>query len=171
MGSTPAERCRAVIEGLEAIGPDHVIYLPSSTLIPIIDHFRNRTEVVSFPTTREDEAVGIGAGLVLGGAHPVLVIQDNGLGIALTALTTFPQAYHIPLLLVVSVRGGLNEYNSMMHTFCEHVEAIAAAAGLRSFTLDGRVPLDQWRWSVEKAGEYARITHRPVIVFVNLMGG
>ena len=169
--STPAERCRAVIEGLEAVAPDHFVYLPSSTLVPIIDHFVGKADVVAFPTTREDEAVGIGAGLVLGGAHPVLVIQDNGIGNSLTALTTFPQAYHVPLLLIVSMRGGLNEYNSMIHTFCEHVEAITAAAQLRYFTLDGTVPLEQWRWSVQKADEFARVTHRPVIVFVNLMGG
>lgn len=169
--SAVAERCRAVIEGLDAVNPDHVIYLPSSTLKPILEHFMARSGVRAFATTREDEAVGIGAGLALGGARPVLIIQDNGLGNSLTALTTFPQAYHIPLLLIVSMRGGLNEYNSMIHTFCERVEAIAAAAGLRSFTLDGSIPIDQWRWSIEKAEEFARITHRPVIVFVNLMGG
>ncbi len=171
MSSTPAERCRAVIEALDAIAPDHVLYLPSSTLASIIDHAAQMPGVRAFPTTREDEAVGIGAGLALGGARPVLIIQDNGLGNALTALTTFPQAYHIPLLLIVSMRGGLGEYNSMIHTFCEHAEAIADTAGLRRFTLDGSLPLDGWRWSIEQADEYARITHRPVLVFVNLMGG
>jgi len=171
MHSRPAERCQAVCEGLDACAPDHVVYLPSSTLVPIIDHYVNRPGVTAFPATREDEAVGIGSGLVLGGARPVLIIQDNGLGNALTALTTFPQAYHLPLPLIVSMRGGLNEYNSMIHRFCEHVEAITAAAHLRAFTLDGRVPIEQWRWSVQKAHDYAYFTHRPVVVFVNLMGG
>lgn len=169
--STPAQRSQAVIDGLAAIQPDHILYLPSSTLITIIDHFVKQPGLVAFPTTREDEAVGIGAGLVLGGAKPVLIIQDNGLGNALTALTTFPQAYHLPLPIIVSMRGGLGEYNSMIHTFCEHAEAITGAAGLRYFTLDGSIPLDQWRWSVQQAYEFAYITHRPVIIFVNLMGG
>ena len=169
--STPAERSAAVIAGLAAYAPDHILHLPSSTLITIIDWAMSLPGVTAFPTTREDEAVGIAAGLRLGGARPVMIIQDNGLGNALTALATFPQAYHIPLPIIVSMRGGLNEYNSMIHTFCEHTEAIAGAAGLRYFTLDGRTPIDQWRWSVQKACDFAEVTHRPVLVFVNLMGG
>jgi len=98
-----------------------------------------------------------------------MIVQDNGIGNALAALTTFPQAYHVPLLMLVSRRGGLGEYNSMIHTFCERVEAITDAARLRSFSLDGTVPLDEWPRRIVDANEFARITHRPVIVYLNLM--
>lgn len=123
----------------------------------------------AFPATREEEAVGIASGLVLAGRRVVLVVQDNGIGNALTALTTFPQAYHIPLVMIVSRRGGLAEYNSMIHTFCEHVEAVSDAAQIRSFHLDGTVPLDEWSRRIVDAYEFAQITHRPVLVYVNLM--
>ncbi len=43
-------------------------------------------------------------------------MQDNGFGNALTALTTFAVSYHLPLLIVANTRGGLGEYNSMIHT-------------------------------------------------------
>ena len=39
------------------------------------------------------------------------------------------------------------------------------------FVLDGRVPLDQWSQTVVKAYEYSRVTHRPVMLLCNLMGG
>jgi sulfopyruvate decarboxylase subunit alpha len=71
--------------------------------------------------------------------------------------------------MLVSRRGGLGEYNSMIHTFCEHVEAITDAAQLRSFSLDGTVPLDEWPRRIVDAHEFAQITHRPVIVYLNLM--
>ena len=166
------ERSQALIRGLDHIAPTHVLWLPSSTLKGVIDHVEQRAKAgayVSIPLTREEEGIGIAGGLVLGGAKPLLVVQDNGLGNALTALTTFAQPYHLPLLMIVSQRGGLNEYNSMIHTLTERVDDIVAAADLRSFKLDERVPAERWATSVVAAWEHAAMTHRPVILLCNLL--
>ena len=167
--STPAERSAAVNRALEQIDPEWVIQIPSSTLKSIIDAQAARLGRRAFPVTREEEGIGIASGLALAGRRVVMIVQDNGIGNALTALTTFPQAYHVPLCMLVSRRGGLGEYNSMIHTFCERVEAITDAAGLRAFSLDGGVPLDEWPRRIVDADAFARITHRPVIVYLNLM--
>jgi sulfopyruvate decarboxylase TPP-binding subunit len=164
-------RSQAVIDGLEAIDPEYVIHLPSSTLKSIINHCLARPNTTTFPIPLEQEGVGILSGLVLAGRRAVMIIQDNGVGNLLTALTTFPQAYHIPQLMIVSQRGGLGEYNSMIHVFCEHVEEILEAAQIRYFKLDGKVPLEEWPGTVSRAYEYAQTTHRPVMVLCNLMGG
>jgi sulfopyruvate decarboxylase alpha subunit len=169
--STPQERSQAVIAGLDAIGLDFALTLPSSTLKDVIRHLESMEKPRSFPITREEEGVGIASGLALAGKKTAMVIQDNGLGNMLTALNTFPVAYHLPVFMVVSRRGGLNEYNSMIHLFCEKVEAIADAADLRHFVLNGRVPLDLWASTITKAFENSQITRRPVAVFVDLMGG
>jgi len=167
----PDERSRAVIAGLEKIDPQYVLHLPSSTLVHIINHLAARPNTLTFPIPREEEGVGILAGLELAGARAVAVIQDNGIGNLLTALTTFPIAYHIPQFYVVSRRGGLGEYNSMIHAICEKVEPILDAAGVRYFTLDGRVPIADWESTITRAYEYSRVTRRPVMVLCNLMGG
>ena len=141
------QRSQALIQAIEHVCPTHVLWLPSSTLKMVIEHVERRAAeaaYTSIPLTREEEGIGIAGGLVLGGAKPLLVIQDNGVGNALTALTTFAQAYHLPMVLLVSQRGGLNEYNSMIHTFTERVDEIVAAADLRFFKLDERVPLERW---------------------------
>ena len=169
--STPQERSQAVIDGLAALDLDYVLHLPSSTLSGVIRHLETLSKPRSFPITREEEAVGIASGLALAGKKAALVIQDNGIGNLLTALNTFPVAYHIPLFMVVSRRGGLNEYNSMIHLFCERVTDIAAAADLRYWELDGRVPLPLWSSTVTKSFEHSVLTRRPVAVFVDLMGG
>ena len=165
-------RSRALIEAIDHLAPTHVLWLPSSTLKGVIDHVEHRARAgawLSAPLSREEEGIGIAGGLVLGGARPLLIVQDNGLGNALTALTTFAQPYHLPLLLIVSQRGGLNEYNSMIHTLCERVDDIVAAAGLRSFKLDERVPVERWATSVVAAWEHASMTHRPVLLLCNLL--
>jgi sulfopyruvate decarboxylase subunit alpha len=167
--STVAERNAALIAGIEALRPEFIIHIPSSTLKTILAHCEGLPGVRSFPATREEEAVGIASGLALAGRRCLLIIQDNGIGNSLTALTTFPEPYHLPLLAIVSRRGGLGEYNSMIHRFCEHVEPILQAAHLRYFTLDERVPAERWTDWLVKADEYARITRRPVFLLVNLM--
>src|SRR5579884_3263390 len=158
------DRSDAVVAGLEDIGLEFILHLPSSTLRGVIGHFEERNGAPgrprSFPVTREEEAVGIASGLALAGRKAALVIQDNGIGNLLTALNTFPVAYHIPLFMVVSRRGGLNEYNSMIHLFCERVETISDAAGLRYFVLNGRVPLELWASTVAKAFEHSQVTRR-----------
>jgi sulfopyruvate decarboxylase subunit alpha len=166
------ERSAALIRGIDHVAPTHVLWLPSSTLKGVIDHVERRAKdgaYASIPLTREEEGIGIAGGLVLGGAKPLLIVQDNGIGNALTALTTFAQPYHLPLLMIVSQRGGLNEYNSMIHTLTERVDDIVNAADLRSFKLDERVPVDRWATSVAAAWEHAYMTHRPVLLLCNLL--
>lgn len=167
-------RSEAVISGIEAIDPDHVLHLASSTLKIVLSHFiegpgaRPGRRVFAMP--REEEGVAIAAGLELAGARPVLIFQDNGIGNLLTSLLTLCQPYHLPLLAVVSRRGGLGEYNSMIHTISERTEALLDAAGIRWFQLDVRTPVDRWAAEIERAWAFARATHRPVFVLVNLMG-
>jgi sulfopyruvate decarboxylase subunit alpha len=167
-------RSQAVIEGIESIDPDVILHLASSTLKIVLEHFisgpgaQGRTV---FAMPREEEGVAIASGLELAGRKPVMIFQDNGFGNLLTVLQTFPQPYHIPLFGVVTRRGGLGEYNSMIHTISERVEAILDAAGVRWFQLDARTPLEAWAPEIERAWTFSRTTHRPVFLLVNLMGG
>lgn len=169
------ERSRAVVEGIEAIGPEFVLHLASSTLKLVLAHFIDgpgaRPGRLVFAMPREEEGVSVAAGLALARRRSVLIFQDNGIGNMLTALLTFPQAYHLPILGVVARRGGLGEYNSMIHTVSERAEALLDAAGVRWFQLDARTPISDWAATIERAARFADATHRPVFVLVNLMGG
>ncbi len=59
----------------------------------------------------------------------------------------------------------------MIHRFSERTEAILDAAGVRWFQLDGKTPLGEWADTIVRAEAFARTTHRPIFVLVNLMGG
>ena len=170
------ERSRAVVDRLEAIDPQYVLYLPSSTLKLVLAHFLpggagHAAGRRVFPIPREEEGISILAGLALTGNRAVMIFQDNGVGNLLTALLTFPQPYHVPLFGIVTRRGGLGEYNSMIHTVSERTEALLDAAGVRWFQLDARTPIGDWASTIERAHTYACTTHRPVFVLVNLMSG
>jgi len=73
-------RSQAVIAGIEAIAPQYVLHLPSSTLKQGIGHFLARDGEGGFrcfPIPRE-EGIGILAGLELAGARAVMIIQTTG---------------------------------------------------------------------------------------------
>jgi len=50
--------------------------------------------------------------LYLGGKRPTVLLQSSGLGNSLNALTSLLIPYQIPVLMVVSMRGDLGEWNA-----------------------------------------------------------
>jgi sulfopyruvate decarboxylase subunit alpha len=157
-----------IIAGLERLCIEFLPFVPCSTAAEILAHFRARPGVAAFPVTREEEGVGILAGLRLAGRRAVLLMQDTGFGNALTALTTFGQAYHVPMLIVATRTGGPGEINAAVPAYAEGVPAILAAAGLSVLALDARTPLPEWERTVVGAQRYAETAHRPVVVLADL---
>ncbi len=159
---------QAVVQGLEAAGIDYLLYVPGSALSPIIEHFAAAPKPVSMPVAREEEGIGILGGLVLGGKRAVLLMQDNGLGNAQTALTTFAQAYHVPGLILSARRGGLGEFNSAMYHFTVHVPQLLAALNVKTFRLGQELSPVEWSRQIPLAYDHSEITHRPVVMLMEL---
>ena len=90
------------------------------------------------------------------------------MGNSIGALTTYASAYHAPILLLAIRRGGFGEFNAANFLFSETAVDMVETMRIKSFTLDYKVPLDQWPSAIEKAYDYAHMTHRPIIVFLNL---
>jgi sulfopyruvate decarboxylase subunit alpha len=166
--SFPEEACAAVIQGLEAIGIEFFIYLPDSFGAPVIAHFENDPKVRSFPVAREQEGIGIASGLALTAKKGVLFYQDTGLGNSMGALTTYAMAYHAPMLVLAVRRGGFGEYNAANFLFAETAVEMVEAMKIKAFVLDYRVPLESWSGAISKAYDYAHMTHRPIVMFINL---
>ena len=162
--------CHAVIEGLEAIGLQYFIHVPDSYGAPVIAHFQGHATVKCFSVAREEEGIGVAAGLALGGKKAVLFYQDVGLGNSMVALTTFAMSYHMPMLVLAIRRGGFGEFNSAVHTFSEHAIDMVESMNIKAFVLDYRVPVTEWPQAIARADEYTRLTHRPVVLFLNLKG-
>jgi sulfopyruvate decarboxylase subunit alpha len=158
----------AIVDGLIDRDIESFVYVPSSHVAPMIRGLLERG-VPGHLANREDEAVAIAGGMLLGGARTALLIQDNGFGNALTVLTTFVKAYHVGLPIVANTRGGLGEYNAMIHTFSEAVPDLLHAAGIRAEVLGPSNPAPAWRATTAAAVKLATDTHRPVVVLADVM--
>ena len=93
----------SVVAALEAAGFTHLVWIPDS-------HFGTWETALSasklkpIRPCREGEAVGIAAGLMLGGARPLVVMQCTGFFEAGDAVRNAAHDLKLPLKLIVGVR-------------------------------------------------------------------
>jgi sulfopyruvate decarboxylase subunit alpha len=120
-----------VCAGLHACGSRDVVYVPDNPLSHVLREFENQfPDVRLVLATREEEAFGIAAGLYLGGRRPAVLLQSSGLGNSLNAVTSLLIPYQIPVLMVVSMRGDLGEWNAAQVPMGRAVPAILDALGV-----------------------------------------
>lgn len=170
MTTITERRHEEVTAAVRTLEPDGIAYVPSASIAPIINGLLAAQEAgvlpLVFPVSREEEAIGLIGGYPFAGKFGVIVMQDNGFGNALTALTTFAVSYHLPLLIVANTRGGLAEYNSMIHSISAPVPELLRATNIPVFNLDRRNSPEDWGATVKEAGRHARMTYRPVVVLM-----
>ncbi len=99
----------AVYRGLKMAAIDFVASVPCINLQDLLVLVEADPEIVHVPATREEEGVGICAGAWMGGRRPALMMQNSGLGNSINALASLNQLYGIPLLMIISHRGGEGE--------------------------------------------------------------
>jgi sulfopyruvate decarboxylase TPP-binding subunit len=93
----------AVVAALEGAGFTHLVWVPDShlgTWEPALAGSR----LAPIRVTREGEAVGLAAGLMLGGARPLVAVQCTGFFEAGDAVRNVAHDLKLPLKLVVGVR-------------------------------------------------------------------
>jgi sulfopyruvate decarboxylase subunit alpha len=155
-------RLQALVDGLSDWGIEQFVYVPSSHAAPIIRGLEAHG-VKSVMANREEEAVGIAGGLALTGKKVAIVMQDNGFGNALTALATFAQSYHIGFPIFANTRGGLGEYNAMIHSISDPSPDLLKRLGIRVENLGISDSVEVWRSSTESVAKLAVIQRRPIV--------
>ena len=80
--------------------------------------------------TREEDGIGVGAGLVLAGKRPALVIQSSGLGNSLNAIMSLTRTYDLPLPVIASWRGVQDEIIPAQVPFNAAIPGILDATGI-----------------------------------------
>lgn len=100
-----------VLPALKAAGIRLVSYVPDKPLVPIIDALWADPEMETVNATREEEALAIASGAYLAGAKSCVMMQVSGLGNCVNALASLNIPQTIPVLLLITERGGLGEFN------------------------------------------------------------
>ncbi len=157
MGS-PEQR---VIEILKNNRVDFACTLPCDRikcLLPLISE-----NIKTVPLTREENGVGICAGIYLGGGRPCMVIQSTGLGNMINALLSLNLTYGIPLPIIASWRGVYKESIEAQLMLGKSLPSILKAAGIEFTLINSEEELDK----IDEAIKESFLNKHPHVMLVS----
>ena len=96
---------RQIFNILEKKGIKNFIGVPDSTMKHFIDEGLKKEKILI--TTREEEAIGIAAGISMSDEKSLVFMQNAGFANSLSTITSLVQLYHIPLIFLIGWRGYL----------------------------------------------------------------
>lgn len=90
---------------LDKLGIENFVGVPDSTLKKFIQRGINRKKILI--TSREEEAIGIAAGMLLTKSPSLVFMQNAGFANSLSTITSLIQLYKFPLIFLIGWRGYL----------------------------------------------------------------
>lgn len=147
-----------------------LVHIPDTILTEMIRTAEADPYFDVLSPTREEEGVGIICGAYLGGRNGALLMQNSGLGNAANILGSLAVPYQIPMLLVISQRGELGEFNTVQVGMGQALRPTLDGLDVPHFTLERE---DEVVKTVTGAIKLAFSTDRPVALIVSplLSGG
>jgi sulfopyruvate decarboxylase subunit alpha len=124
-----------LLEALRAENVSNLVFLPDTVMGRLLALAEQDSFFRLIGVHREEEAVGILAGLFMGGQRGAMLVQSSGLGNTLNALGSLAMAYRIPFPLLVSLRGELGEFNPAQLHMGRAVPACLDALTIQHVTL------------------------------------
>ncbi len=130
------EWSEVVAQSLKVNGIEIVAYVPDEVTGHLLTLLHADPAFTLIPVTREEEGVAVLAGASLGGKRGVLILQGSGVGNSINALASLSVACQIPLLLLISERGRLGEFNPVQVPLGRATPRIFEALGIQAFRIE-----------------------------------
>ena len=96
---------KQVFDYLLSNGIENFIGVPDSTMKYFIEQGLEKNKILI--TTREEEAIGIAAGMSLSKSNSLVFMQNAGFANSLSTITSLIQLYQIPMIFLIGWRGFL----------------------------------------------------------------
>ncbi|KAF1054718.1 MAG: hypothetical protein GAK41_00530 [Burkholderia gladioli] len=103
------------VETARARGFDSYAGVPCSYLTPFINYVLQDPSLHYVSAANEGDAVALAAGATLGGRRSIAMMQNSGLGNAVSPLTSLTWTFKLPQLLIVTWRGKPGEHDEPQH--------------------------------------------------------
>src|SRR5206468_9728144 len=120
-------------------------------------------EMVLVRLAKEEEGVGISAGAHLAGVRSAMLLQNHGFLASVNGIVSLAQLYRIPLLLLVSYRGGFGEEHPWQTEGGGVTEGVLDALRIPYLALDAP---GEVAGRVREAQTLAEATLRPVALLL-----
>lgn len=159
-----------IIAALREQGVSLITLVPDEQLIPLIAGAQADPAFATLTATREEEAVGIASGAVLGGRRAAVLMQSSGFGNCVNALASLVVPYQLPVPLFISERGTLGEHNPVQVPIARTLRPALDALGVTHVTLERQ---DELAFIVGRTLRQSFLTQSPAALFLSprLTGG
>jgi sulfopyruvate decarboxylase alpha subunit len=151
-----------VYRALKDAGVRQVAMVPDAGHSRLIRSFEADPETRLVTLTTEEEGVAMLAGAWLGGERGVLLLQSSGVGNCINMLS-LPAICHMPLLMIVTMRGDWGEFNPWQIPMGQGTRAVLEAMGVIVTRADEP---DLVASTVQGAANLAFNTWRPAAVLI-----
>ena len=89
--------------------------VPCSYLTPFINYVINQDDLNYISSANEGDALATASGAAIGGERSVVMMQNSGLGNAVSPLTSLNHVFRIPVLIIASHRGAPGQKDEPQH--------------------------------------------------------
>src|SRR6202050_3954653 len=147
-----------------------VPYVPDRVLTRLIKEIHADPFFTTFPTAREEEAVGIVSGAWMAGMRGAVLMQTSGFATLANVLASLAIPYQVPLIMFVSERGTLGEFNYGQSLVCRTMRPVLDSLAMEHHTA---TRLDEFEFIVDRSIKQAITTQAPVALILSplLTGG
>ena len=147
-----------------------VTYVPDRVFTPLIKSLHADSGFITFPCTREEEAIGINTGAWMGGMRAAVLMQTSGFGTIPNALASLVVPSQVPLIMFVSERGVFGEFNLGQAMVCRTMRPVLDSLAVVNHTI---TRLDELEFIVDRSIKQAVATQAPVCFILSplLTGG
>lgn len=169
-GASPAAWHEVTHEVLKRNEVRLIPYVPDKVLKPLIEGIERDPFFTAFATAREEEALGIVAGAWMAGMRGAILMQTSGFATLANVLASLAVPYQIPVLMLISERGTLGEFNLGQALVCRTLRPVLDALGIETHTI---TRLDELDFILDRSIKQAVATQAPAALILSplLTGG
>jgi sulfopyruvate decarboxylase subunit alpha len=162
--SSAGHRPSEALETLQRLGFGAAVAVPDSWLGEILVRIERQTTIRLVRATHEEEALAIACGTRLGGVRTVMFVQNAGVLSMGAGMVTLAQRYQIPLLMLVSYRGTLEDPVFYHVGKGRATEPVLKGLSLAYRRCDGSQPIGP---QIEAAATYAEEASSPFVLLLS----
>ena len=148
-----------VVQDLKENGVTHVVWLPDSETNFLYELMVAEPKLDLVPVGREGNAFAAAAGLSVGGAKPVILIQNTGMMESGDSLRGWALKLNIPVVIMIGYRGW-TRHGKTPDTAAIYIEPFLNAFGIKYYLVENNDDAERITWAFAEAEK----TQRPVAI-------
>ena len=157
------EVAQSIVDESAEAGVRLVASLPDDWIAPTIRSFEADPRIKHIPVNREESAIGLCSGAFFSGTGAAALMGASGLMTVIYAMTKINYTYEIPILLLVTQRGTMDDVAKFHVSNGLYLDSVMQSIDLPHVKIDQRAKLPL----IQEAFHHAHKISRPTVALLS----